>query len=146
MDVLGLWLDASSSHFCTPHAGLWTDDERREVLDAFRPWLSAQQAAAAATAAAERPAGAGGGLASVRGSFKERVDGEAGGGRQAQQSSPLTEGPDAVWAAFVERARANLHWVLAMSPVGDAFRARCARKLFHSLAGTQLPDSQAPGS
>jgi dynein heavy chain len=33
---------------------------------------------------------------------------------------------DAVWAAFVDRCRDNLHIVLAMSPVGDAFRARWA--------------------
>ncbi|KAL3161683.1 hypothetical protein ABBQ38_008782 [Trebouxia sp. C0009 RCD-2024] len=32
--------------------------------------------------------------------------------------------PSEVYAFFVEQCRANLHMVLAMSPVGDAFRAR----------------------
>lgn len=31
---------------------------------------------------------------------------------------------DALWRAFIERVRDNLHVVLAMSPVGEAFRAR----------------------
>lgn len=32
---------------------------------------------------------------------------------------------DTMWRAFVGRVRDNLHLVLAMSPVGEAFRARC---------------------
>lgn len=75
---------------------MWTDDERRSVVDAFRPWLSAQQAAQAAQQGA------------------------------SGQAPPLTEGPDAVWAAFIERARSNVHWAVAMSPEGDAFRTRRA--------------------
>ena len=31
--------------------------------------------------------------------------------------------PSEVYAYFVEQCRANLHMVLAMSPVGDAFRS-----------------------
>lgn len=38
---------------------------------------------------------------------------------------------EACWAAFIERVRNNLHCVLAMSPVGRAFRARC--RMFPSL-------------
>ena len=32
--------------------------------------------------------------------------------------------PDALWAFFIDRVRANLHVVLAMSPIGDALRNR----------------------
>lgn len=38
---------------------------------------------------------------------------------------------EACWAAFIGRVRDNLHCVLAMSPVGGAFRARC--RMFPSL-------------
>ena len=38
---------------------------------------------------------------------------------------------EACWAAFISRVRDNLHCVLAMSPVGGAFRARC--RMFPSL-------------
>lgn len=34
---------------------------------------------------------------------------------------------EACWAAFINRVRDNLHCVLAMSPVGGAFRARCRK-------------------
>lgn len=36
----------------------------------------------------------------------------------------LPAGREGVWGAFIDRVRDNLHIVLAMSPVGDAFRAR----------------------
>ncbi len=32
---------------------------------------------------------------------------------------------DGIWRAFINRVRDHLHLVLAMSPVGEAFRARC---------------------
>jgi len=37
----------------------------------------------------------------------------------------VAETRDAMWAAFINRVRDNLHIVLAMSPVGESFRARC---------------------
>lgn len=39
-----------------------------------------------------------------------------------QGGSPSKE---ACYSAFINRVRDNLHIVLTMSPVGDAFRARC---------------------
>lgn len=37
----------------------------------------------------------------------------------------ITETRDAMYDAFIDRVRDNLHLVLAMSPVGEAFRTRC---------------------
>lgn len=39
--------------------------------------------------------------------------------------------PAEVYAFFVEQCRANLHMVLAMSPVGDAFRSAAYSTLLH---------------
>lgn len=47
---------------------------------------------------------------------------------QSKNALPVQE---ACWAAFINRVRDNLHCVLAMSPVGGAFRARC--RMFPSL-------------
>ena len=41
------------------------------------------------------------------------------------------EGRDAIYAHFVQLVRENLHIVLCMSPIGDAFRVRC--RMFPSL-------------
>lgn len=38
---------------------------------------------------------------------------------------PKNETNDAIYEAYVERARANMHVVFCMSPVGDSFRNRC---------------------
>ena len=40
-----------------------------------------------------------------------------------ENNLPLTR--DAIWSAFIDRVRDNLHVVLCMSPVGAAFRTRC---------------------
>lgn len=37
----------------------------------------------------------------------------------------IEETRDAMWRAFINRVRDNLHVVLAFSPVGDVFRSRC---------------------
>jgi hypothetical protein len=126
---LALWHPARTERMCATDspglapwarssnrfAGMWTDEERREVLDGIRPWLSQRQSAKQPLPPPPRrlpdPTNAGGGDAAPR-----QQD-------QARQP-PLTEAPDAAWAAFIDRARSNLHWVLAMSPVGDALRTR----------------------
>ena len=41
------------------------------------------------------------------------------------------EGRDAIYAHFVQLVRENLHIVLCVSPIGDAFRVRC--RMFPSL-------------
>jgi len=41
------------------------------------------------------------------------------------QSLGLPETKDIMWRTFINRVRDNLHVVLCMSPVGEAFRARC---------------------
>ncbi|KAJ9505503.1 hypothetical protein QJQ45_023787, partial [Haematococcus lacustris] len=45
--------------------------------------------------------------------------------RQWIVDNGIEETRDAMWRAFINRVRDNLHIVLAMSPVGEAFRARC---------------------
>ena len=37
----------------------------------------------------------------------------------------LEETPNVLWKFFIDRVRANLHVVLAMSPIGSGFRTRC---------------------
>ncbi|GAX73618.1 hypothetical protein CEUSTIGMA_g1069.t1 [Chlamydomonas eustigma] len=49
---------------------------------------------------------------------------------------------DAMWKAFIGRVRDNLHLVLAMSPVGEAFRARCRQ--FPSLINCTTIDWFSP--
>lgn len=44
--------------------------------------------------------------------------------REWVASRGLNASREGCWSAFIDRVRDNLHIVLAMSPVGDAFRAR----------------------
>ncbi len=50
----------------------------------------------------------------------------------------LEDTRDAMWTGFVNRVRDNLHVLLALSPVGDAFRSRCRR--FPSLLAATTID------
>jgi dynein heavy chain, axonemal len=45
--------------------------------------------------------------------------------RTARAAVGLPDSNDVCWSAYVERCRANLNIVLAMSPVGEALRTRC---------------------
>lgn len=47
------------------------------------------------------------------------------------QGRKIDATPLAMYNFFIERVRANLHVVLAMSPIGDAFRSRM--RMFPSL-------------
>jgi len=54
-----------------------------------------------------------------------------GGCRKACEEAGIPTSKDNIKAFFVNRVRENLHIVLAMSPVGSAFRVRC--RMFPSL-------------
>jgi hypothetical protein len=54
-------------------------------------------------------------------------DGLASGVRDAAVAAGLDDSREGLWNFFVDRCRANLHVVLAMSPVGEALRTRCRR-------------------
>jgi hypothetical protein len=45
--------------------------------------------------------------------------------REEVAAKGLPETKEACWAAYSARCRANLHVVLAMSPVGELLRTRC---------------------
>ena len=51
--------------------------------------------------------------------------------RPLAKAAGKPEGRDAIYSHFVSLVRDNLHIVLCMSPVGDAFRVRC--RMFPSL-------------
>lgn len=98
------------------------------MLDGIRPWAAAQQATSLKAAGQQAPPHMAAQQRSGKaGQERRELDHHQGGSlsRTAPRLGPLTDGPDAAWAVFIERARSNLHWVLAMSPVGDAFRTRC---------------------
>jgi dynein heavy chain len=49
----------------------------------------------------------------------------ASGVRDAAVAAGADDSREGLWRFFVERCRANLHVVLAMSPVGETLRTRC---------------------
>ncbi|EGD81584.1 dynein heavy chain 6 [Salpingoeca rosetta] len=51
--------------------------------------------------------------------------------RPLARQAGISESRDAVFQYFINRVRDNLHIVLCMSPVGDAFRSRC--RMFPSI-------------
>ena len=44
------------------------------------------------------------------------------------EKNELSTTRDGMYSAFINRVRDNLHIVLCMSPVGEAFRARCRQR------------------
>lgn len=99
---------------------LFPKDELQKVLEDLAPLLREQENNnnAAAAAAAATAGAAGGGPDVV-------VDVAA-----AAAAATVTN-PNALYNAFIQRVRDNLHIVLCLSPVGDAFRQRC--RMFPSL-------------
>lgn len=63
---------------------------------------------------------------------KDELEQVLGAVRPMAKTAGIAEGDrDGVFQHFIARVRQNLHIVLCMSPVGDAFRARC--RMFPSL-------------
>lgn len=54
----------------------------------------------------------------------------------------ISETQDALFAFFLERVRTNLHVVLCLSPIGDAFRERC--RMFPGLVNCTTIDWFTP--
>lgn len=50
----------------------------------------------------------------------------------------MQETQDALFAFFLERVRTNLHVVICLSPIGDAFRERC--RMFPGLVNCTTID------
>ena len=57
----------------------------------------------------------------------DEVDHIIGDMRPIMKELELIDTRDACWKQFISRVRANLHIVLAMSPVGDNLRVWCRR-------------------
>ena len=58
--------------------------------------------------------------------------------RVAAKASGSAETQDALYAFFLERVRTNLHVILCVSPVGEAFRERC--RMFPGLVNCTTID------
>ena len=56
---------------------------------------------------------------------KDEVPGILDAVRKPAVQAGLDETTDVLWAYFIDRVRANLHVVLAMSPIGESLRNRC---------------------
>ena len=56
---------------------------------------------------------------------KDEIPGIFDAVRKPALAAGLDEVPDVLWRYFIDRVRANLHVVLAMSPIGDSLRNRC---------------------
>eukprot|EP00753_Platysulcus_tardus_P011845 PLAT3317.25.p1 GENE.PLAT3317.25~~PLAT3317.25.p1 ORF type:complete len:2725 (+),score=1732.12 PLAT3317.25:536-8176(+) len=58
--------------------------------------------------------------------------------RPVAKAEGVLETADNLWQLFIGRVRSNLHVVLAMSPVGDAFRNRC--RMYPALVNSTTID------
>jgi dynein heavy chain, axonemal len=58
--------------------------------------------------------------------------------RAAAKAAGAGETPDALYAFWLERVRTNLHVILCLSPVGEAFRERC--RMFPGLVNCTTID------
>ena len=57
---------------------------------------------------------------------------------EAKAAGLINDTREALWGFFIDKIRANLHLVICMSPVGDAFRNRCRK--FPSLTNCTTID------
>lgn len=72
-----------------------------------------------------------------------RCDGGAGVQVRADAKKlGISETQDALFAFFLERVRTNLHVVLCLSPIGEAFRERC--RMFPGLVNCTTIDWFTP--
>lgn len=62
--------------------------------------------------------------------------------RAAGKAAGVQETQDALFAFFLERVRTNLHVIVCLSPIGEAFRARC--RMFPGLVNCTTIDWFTP--
>ena len=62
--------------------------------------------------------------------------------RPAAKAAGIIETQDALFAFFLERVRTNLHVILCLSPIGEAFRERC--RMFPGLVNCTTIDWFTP--
>lgn len=73
---------------------------------------------------------------------EDEKEGLIGSVRDEVQKRGLPDSREALWVYFVEKCRANMHVVLAMSPVGETLRTRCRN--FPGLVNNTVIDWYTP--
>ena len=68
---------------------------------------------------------------------KDELAGGLDEGRPAAKKAGAGETSEALYAFFLENVRTNLHVILCLSPIGEAFRERC--RMFPGNMLLQVP-------